>query len=60
LHKLKWIVVTGPAVVDHAACEARGIVVRHLPASDVPGQALIGLLEALIDDTKTVSQGTKN
>ena len=48
LHKLTRIVVTGPAVVDADACEARGIAVRHLPVSDEPGRALIGLLEALV------------
>jgi glycerate dehydrogenase len=52
LHKLIRVVVTGPAVVDSAACEAKGIVVRHLPVSDAPGQALIGLLEALVDEVK--------
>lgn len=46
LHKLARIVVTGPAVVDADACEARGVAVLHLPASDAPGQALISLLEA--------------
>lgn len=52
LHKLIRIVVTGPAAVDAAACAAKGIVVRHLPASDAPGQALIGLLEAMVGETK--------
>ena len=50
LHKLTHIVVTGPAVVDAEACEVRGISVRHLPASDTPEQALIGLLEVLVDE----------
>jgi glycerate dehydrogenase len=50
LHKLIRIVVTGPAVVDAATCEARGIAVRHLPTSDAPGQSLIGLLDALIGE----------
>jgi hypothetical protein len=49
LHKLTRIVVTGPAEVDVDACEARRIAVRNLPASNVPGQTLIGLLEALVD-----------
>lgn len=49
LHKLIRVIVTGPAVVDAAACDARGITVRHLPASDAPAQALIGLLETLVD-----------
>ncbi|OYY82140.1 MAG: hypothetical protein B7Y33_00410 [Hydrogenophilales bacterium 16-62-9] len=52
LHKLKCVVVTGPAVIDGPACETRGIVVRKLPASDLPGQALIGLLETLVDEAR--------
>jgi len=47
LHKLKWIVVTGPARIDAVACEARGISVHQLTASDSSGQALIELLERL-------------
>jgi glycerate dehydrogenase len=50
LHKLVRVVVTGPAMVDADACAARGIAVRHLPASESSGQALIGLLETLIDE----------
>ncbi|KVW95580.1 hypothetical protein [Thiobacillus denitrificans] len=52
LHKLIRIIVTGPAVVDTAACEAREIAVRHLPTSDTPGQTLIDLLEALIAEAR--------
>ena len=52
LHKLVRIVVTGPAVVDAAACEACGIAVRHLPVSDTLGQALIDLLEVLVDEAR--------
>ena len=52
LHKLIRVVVTGPAVVDGAACEAKGIVVRHLPAVDAPGPALIGLLEAMVAESR--------
>jgi len=52
LHKLTHIVVTGPAVVDAEACEVRGISVRHLPASDMPGQTLIEMLEVPVDETK--------
>jgi phosphoglycerate dehydrogenase-like enzyme len=52
LHKLIRVIITGPAVVDVAACEARGIAVRHLPASDAPGTALIGLLETLVGETR--------
>ena len=52
LHKLTRFVVTGPAVVDAAACEARGIAVRHLPACDAKGQSLFELLEMLADEAK--------
>jgi hypothetical protein len=52
LHKLTHIVVTGPAVVNADACAARGIAVLHLPTSDTSGQALIGLLEALVGKGK--------
>jgi hypothetical protein len=52
LHKLVRIVVTGPAVVDTSACVARGIAIRHTSASETPGQTLIGLLEALIDESR--------
>jgi glycerate dehydrogenase len=48
LHKLARIIVTGPAEVDDCACKARGIEVRHLPASDAPPLALISLLEELV------------
>jgi glycerate dehydrogenase len=46
LHKLVRVVVTGPAAVDAAACAARGIAVRRLPAGASPA-ALIDLLEGL-------------
>jgi glycerate dehydrogenase len=53
LHKLKCIVVTGPAVVDTDVCAARGIAVRQLPAScEAPARALIGLLEKLVNETR--------
>lgn len=52
LHKLTRIVITGPAVIDVAACEAREIAVRHLPACDAKGQSLIELLEMLVDEAK--------
>ena len=52
LHKLTRIVVTGPAVVDANACKARGVAVRHLPASDTQGLALIRLLEALVGEVR--------
>ena len=48
LHKLARIIVTGSAEVDDSACKARGIEVRHLPASDAPSLALISLLGALV------------
>lgn len=51
LHKLTRLVITGPATVDAAACEARGIAVRRLPHTDLPGQALIDLLERLVSGT---------
>ena len=47
LHKLKWIVVTGPASIDAVACEARGISVHHLTTNDTSGRALVDLLERL-------------
>ena len=54
LHKLTRVVITGPAVVDADACAARGIAVQRLPAhetvSAIPGQMLIDLLEALVDE----------
>ncbi|MHB1143439.1 MAG: hypothetical protein ACYCZS_00900 [Thiobacillus sp.] len=52
LHKLTRVVVTGPAVVDVDMCAARGIAVRHLPAGDAPGKALIELLEVLVNEVK--------
>jgi glycerate dehydrogenase len=48
LHKLIRVVITGPAVVDVATCEARGITVSLLPTNDAPGPALIDLLEGLV------------
>ncbi|MGE5319060.1 MAG: hypothetical protein ACM3KD_02655 [Hyphomicrobiaceae bacterium] len=50
LHKLRHVVVTGPATVDAAACKARGIAVRHLPANDASGPALICLLETAVSE----------
>lgn len=50
LHKLRRVVVTGPASVDRAACAAKGIAVRHLPPGDTPERALIDLLEGLVAD----------
>jgi lactate dehydrogenase-like 2-hydroxyacid dehydrogenase len=49
LHKLKRIVVTGAARIDAEACEARGIVLQPLAASDNSGRALVGLLEAMVE-----------
>ena len=48
LHKLKRVVVTGPATIDADVCSARGIAVQHLPSGEVSGRALIGLLETLV------------
>ncbi len=53
LHKLKQIVVTGPATVDADVSSARGIAVRHLPESDAPRLALISFLEALVNKGKS-------
>ncbi len=50
LHKLKRVVVTGPAVVDAYVCAARGITVCHLSTGDELGRTLIRLLEALVAD----------
>lgn len=50
LHKLKHVVVTGPAQVDEAACAARGIAVRHLPPTGASAAALVHLLETLVAD----------
>jgi glycerate dehydrogenase len=52
LHKLVRIVVTGAAVIDADACEARGIDVQHVPASGASGRTLIGLLETLVAEGK--------
>jgi glycerate dehydrogenase len=56
LHKLVRIVVTGPAGIDAEACTARGIAVQKLPACEpagtVPGQTLVDLLEALVDEAR--------
>jgi lactate dehydrogenase-like 2-hydroxyacid dehydrogenase len=48
LYKLQRIVITGPAEVDVAACDARGIVVWHLMAKDALAAALIEELESMI------------
>jgi len=49
LHKLTRIVVTGPARIDVEACAARGIVLQPLPTNDGSGQALISLLETMVE-----------
>ena len=49
LHKLKRIVVTGPAVVDAAACAARGVTVQQLAADSACAAGLVHLLEAMIE-----------
>ena len=48
LHKLQRIVVTGPAEVDVAACDVRGIVVLHLITTDALAPTLIEQLESMI------------
>lgn len=48
LHKLIRVIVTGPAAVDGAACEAKWITVHHVPANDAPSATLIALLESLV------------
>ena len=48
LHKLRRIVVTGPAPVDAAMCAARGIALQRLTASGTAPRALIELLEAMV------------
>lgn len=52
LHKLARIVVTGPAAVDLAACEVRGIEVQRLAGDEASGGALVSLLEAMLADAK--------
>lgn len=53
LHKLIRIIVTGPAVVDEAACQARDISVQHHASlKDPSGQALVSLLEVLVEEAK--------
>jgi lactate dehydrogenase-like 2-hydroxyacid dehydrogenase len=51
LPRLKCIVVTGSAAIDADACAARGIAVRYLPLGDASGEALVELLEMLVDAT---------
>ncbi|MHB1051998.1 MAG: hypothetical protein ACYCZT_02845 [Thiobacillus sp.] len=52
LHKLIRVVVTGPAVVDETACQARGITVQHASLKVASGQALVSLLEVLVEESK--------
>lgn len=52
LHKLKRIVVTGPALIDPAAGTANGRIVRHLPHSETPAATLIALLETLVREAE--------
>lgn len=56
LHKLKRIVVTGPARVDAEACEMRGILLQPLAASDGSGRALVSLLEAMVEAASSSAQ----
>lgn len=50
LHKLKRILVTGPAAVDLEACTSRGIAVRQLSVLEAPGRTLTELLETLVSE----------
>ena len=52
LRKLIRIVVTGPAVVDEGACQARDITVQHVSVKDSSGQALVNLLAVLVNEAK--------
>ncbi|AAZ96033.1 hypothetical protein Tbd_0080 [Thiobacillus denitrificans ATCC 25259] len=52
LHKLKRIVVTGPALIDPAAGSANDRIVRHLPHSETPAATLIALLETLVREAE--------
>ena len=53
LHKLRRIVVTGPAPVDAGACAARGVALRKLTADEACGSGLVRLLEALVEGAPT-------
>lgn len=48
LHKLRRIVVTGPAGVDETACREKGIDVTPLPPALCSGDDLVQLLETLV------------
>ena len=48
LHKLIRVIVTGPAEIEEAACEVKGISVVKLPAADGSARGLIELLEKLV------------
>ena len=48
LHKLRRIMVTGPAAVDAAACEVRGIAVTRLATDETSAAALVTRLEAMV------------
>ena len=49
LHKLKRIVVTGPAVVDTAACAQQGVCVEPLPEGAEGVVALVKWLECCVE-----------
>lgn len=53
LHKLRRIVVTGPAVVDGDACQERRIDVITLPTRAGDCDALVETLETLVAHEKT-------
>lgn len=52
LHKLKRIVVTGPARIAPAVAGTDGPVVCHLPPSETPAATLIALLETLVREAE--------
>lgn len=51
LHKLRRVVVTGPAAIDPLA-HVDGPRVHRLPTSDAPAQTLIEMLETLVEEAE--------
>ena len=49
LHKLQRVIVTGPAVVDAATCNARGVMLHRLAGDEASASGLVNLLEALVE-----------
>lgn len=56
LHKLRRIVVTGPAGVDEIACRKKGIGVTPLPAALCSAGDLVQLLETLVAQENPAGQ----